>query len=163
MITAIGTGILDNFNISNLKYDKIIMCSDADVDGSHIRILLLTFFLKYMPELIKAGKIYAAMPPLYTIGYKNNIYYALDDEELNKFLIEHPNGEKNIQYLKGLGEMSAESFSDTVMNKEKRILKLITINDAQLALEWFNKLMGKNVEPRKEFLEENAKYANLDI
>ena len=163
MITAIGTDILQNFNINNLKYDKIIMCSDADVDGSHIRILLLTFFLNFMPELIKQGKVYAAMPPLYTIGYKNNIYYALDDEELNNFLLQHPNGEKNIQYLKGLGEMSAASFSDTVMNKEKRNLKQITMEDANLAMEMFNKLMGKDVQFRKEFLEKNATYATLDV
>lgn len=116
-----------------------------------------------MPELIRSGNVYAAMPPLYTIGYKNNIYYALDDDELADFMKKNPTGVKDVQYLKGLGEMSAESFSETVMNKEKRNLKRITMEDAQEAMNWFNKLMGKDVQPRKDFLEENAIYATLDI
>ena len=162
MITAIGTGILDDFDITSLNYDKIILCSDADVDGEHIKVLLLTFFLKYMPKLIEEGHIYAAIPPLYTINYKNNIYYAVDDEELELFKTTH-NGEFSVQYLKGLGEMNTESFSDTVMNKDKRKLKQITINNIHDTLKWFEELMGKDVTGRKDFLENNAQYAQIDI
>lgn len=115
-----------------------------------------------MPKLIEEGHIYAAIPPLYTINYKNNIYYAVDDEELELFKTTY-NGEFSVQYLKGLGEMSTESFSDTVMNKDKRKLKQITINNIHDTLKWFEELMGKDVTGRKDFLENNAQYAQIDI
>lgn len=115
-----------------------------------------------MPELIKEGYVYAALPPLYVISYKNEIYYAADDKELDDFIKKHPTGEKNITYLKGLGEMGAEAFSDTVLNPEKRQLKRICLEDLTNANKWFEDLMGKEVEPRKEFLIHCGHMANLD-
>lgn len=162
MISSIGVGYKDNIDLSKRRYDKIIIATDADIDGAHIRILLLTFFLHFMPELIEEGYVYAALPPLYVISYKNEIYYASDDNELNKFMEEHPSGEKNVTYLKGLGEMSAEAFSDTVLNPNKRQLKRICLDDAADAHKWFEALMGKDVEPRKEFLVNFGHMANID-
>lgn len=162
MISSIGVGYKENIDLSKRRYEKIIIATDADVDGAHIRILLLTFFLKFMPELIKEGYVYAALPPLYVISYKNEIYYATDDDDLNDFMKKHPTGEKNITYLKGLGEMSAEAFSDTVLNPEKRQLKKICLEDLANANKWFEDLMGKEVEPRKEFLIHCGHMANLD-
>lgn len=162
MISSIGVGYKENIDLSKRRYEKIIIATDADVDGAHIRILLLTFFLKFMPELIKEGYVYAALPPLYVISYKNEIYYAADDKELDDFIKKHPTGEKNITYLKGLGEMGAEAFSDTVLNPEKRQLKKICLEDLANANKWFEDLMGKEVEPRKEFLIHCGHMANLD-
>ena len=162
MISSIGVGYKENIDLSKRRYEKIIIATDADVDGAHIRILLLTFFLKFMPELIAEGYVYAALPPLYVISYKNEIYYAADDKELDDFIKKHPTGEKNITYLKGLGEMGAEAFSDTVLNPEKRQLKRICLEDLTNANKWFEDLMGKEVEPRKEFLIHCGHMANLD-
>lgn len=162
MISSIGVGYKENIDLSKRRYEKIIIATDADVDGAHIRILLLTFFLKFMPELITEGYVYAALPPLYVISYKNEIYYATDDDDLNDFMKKHPTGEKNITYLKGLGEMGAEAFSDTVLNPEKRQLKKICLEDLANANKWFEDLMGKEVEPRKEFLIHCGHMANLD-
>ena len=163
MITAFGTGIHEAFDISKLRYDKIIIMTDADVDGAHIATLMLTFLYRFMPELIKQGHVYLATPPLYKIEKNKNIWYAYDDAELNNILIEiGRDGNNKIQRYKGLGEMDAEQLWDP----EKRILKRVMIdeeNSSEIDVT-FTTLMGDKVEPRREFIEENAKYVqNLDI
>mgnify|MGYP000495043878 CR=1 FL=1 len=167
MITAFGTGISDDFDISKLRYHKIIIMTDADVDGAHIATLLLTFFYRFMPELIKQGHVYMAQPPLYKIEKGNTIRYAYSDEELNKILNEigRDNSVK-IQRYKGLGEMNSEQLWDTTMDPEKRILLRVTMdeNESSEIDMTFTTLMGDKVEPRREFIEANAKYVrNLDI
>lgn len=167
MITAFGTGIHEDFDIEKLRYDKIIIMTDADVDGAHIATLMLTFLYRFMPELIKQGHVYLATPPLYKIEKNKNIWYAYSDEELNKILVEiGRDGNNKIQRYKGLGEMDAEQLWETTMDPEKRILKRV-IFDEEAASEidlTFNTLMGDKVEPRREFIELNAKYVqNLDI
>lgn len=165
MITAFGCGIGDDFNISKLRYGKIIVMTDADVDGAHIRTLLLTFFYRYMKELVEGGHIYAAQPPLYKIKKGKFEEYVYSDPELNKILDEIGRDNKvEIQRYKGLGEMNPEQLWETTMNPVNRILLKIEANDAQEADETFNTLMGDKVAPRREFIEENAKYVkNLDI
>ena len=167
MITAFGTGISDDFDISRLRYHKIIIMTDADVDGAHISTLLLTFFYRFMPELIKQGHVYMAQPPLYKVEKNKLVRYAYSDDELNEVLIEiGRDGNNKIQRYKGLGEMDAEQLWDTTMDPEKRILLRVTMDEEQsteidLA---FTTLMGDKVEPRREFIEANAKYVkNLDI
>ena len=167
MITAFGTGIHEDFDISKLRYDKIIIMTDADVDGAHIATLMLTFLYRFMPELIKQGHVYLATPPLYKIEKNKNIWYAYDDAELNNILIEiGRDGNNKIQRYKGLGEMDAEQLWETTMDPEKRILKRVMIdeeNSSEIDVT-FTTLMGDKVEPRREFIEENAKYVqNLDI
>ncbi|MBE5940461.1 MAG: DNA topoisomerase (ATP-hydrolyzing) subunit B [Lachnospiraceae bacterium] len=167
MITAFGTGIYDDFDIEKLRYHKIIIMTDADVDGAHIATLLLTFFYRFMPELIKQGYVYLATPPLYQVVKNKSVWYAYSDEELNRILTEiGRDGNNKIQRYKGLGEMDAEQLWDTTMDPEKRILKKV-IYDETLQSEidlTFTTLMGDQVEPRREFIEENARYAqNLDI
>ncbi|HAU84872.1 MAG TPA: DNA topoisomerase (ATP-hydrolyzing) subunit B [Lachnospiraceae bacterium] len=167
MITAFGTGISEDFDISKLRYHKIIIMTDADVDGAHISTLLLTFFYRFMPELIKQGYVYLAQPPLYKVEKAKNIYYAYSDEELNNILTEiGRDGNNKIQRYKGLGEMDAEQLWDTTMDPEKRVLLKVIYDeelDAQID-ETFNTLMGDKVEPRREFIEANAKFVrNLDI
>lgn len=167
MITAFGTGISDDFDISKLRYHKIIIMTDADVDGAHISTLLLTFFYRFMPELIKQGYVYLAQPPLYKIEKGKMIRYAYNDEELNKILVEiGRDGNNKIQRYKGLGEMDAEQLWETTMDPERRVLLKVTI-DEESSSEidvTFNTLMGDKVEPRREFIEMNAKYVrNLDI
>ena len=165
MITAIGCGIGSEFDESKLRYDKIICMTDADVDGSHIRILMLTFFFRFMQPLIANGHIYSAMPPLYKIQLNKDVYYAYSDEEKEEKLKELGNG-KNIQVqrYKGLGEMTADQLWETTMNPEKRILARITMEDALEAEETFNKLMGEDVELRRQFIEANATLVkDLDI
>ncbi|MBP3490173.1 MAG: DNA topoisomerase (ATP-hydrolyzing) subunit B [Roseburia sp.] len=167
MITAFGTGIHDDFDISKLRYNKIIIMTDADVDGAHIATLMLTFLYRFMPELIKQGHVYLATPPLYKIEKNKNIWYAYDDNELNKILTEiGRDGNNKIQRYKGLGEMDAEQLWETTMDPEKRILKRVMIdeeNSSEIDVT-FTTLMGDKVEPRREFIEENAKYVqNLDI
>ena len=167
MITAFGTGIHEDFDISRLRYDKIIIMTDADVDGAHIATLLLTFLYRFMPELIKQGYVYLAQPPLYKVDKNKKTYYAYSDEELNKVLEEiGRDGNNNIQRYKGLGEMDAEQLWDTTMDPEKRILLKVTMDEddtSEIDLT-FNILMGDKVEPRREFIEANAKYVrNLDI
>lgn len=167
MITAFGTGIHEDFDITKLRYHKIIIMTDADVDGAHISTLLLTFFYRFMPELIKGGYVYLAQPPLYKIERNRNVYYAYSDEELNKILLEIGRDQNNkIQRYKGLGEMDAEQLWETTMDPEKRILKKVMI-DEETSSEidiTFTTLMGDQVEPRREFIELNAKYVNnLDI
>ncbi len=167
MITAFGTGIRENFDISKLRYNKIIIMTDADVDGAHIATLMLTFFFRFMPDLIREGHVYLAQPPLYKLEKNKKVWYAYSDEELNKILEEVGRGENNkIQRYKGLGEMDAEQLWDTTMDPEKRILLRVAINEeneSELDLT-FDTLMGEKVEPRREFIELNAKFAkNIDI
>lgn len=167
MITAFGTGISDDFDISKLRYHKIIIMTDADVDGAHIATLLLTFLYRFMPELIKEGYVYLAQPPLYKIDKNKKSYYAYSDEELNQTLEEiGRDGNNSIQRYKGLGEMDAEQLWDTTMDPSKRILLKVTMNEeesSEIDLT-FTTLMGDRVEPRQEFIEANAKYVrNLDI
>ena len=167
MITAFGTGIHDDFDISKLRYHKIIIMTDADVDGAHISTLLLTFLYRFMPELIKQGYVYLAQPPLYKLEKNKKIWYAYSDEELDSILQEVGRDTNNkIQRYKGLGEMDAEQLWDTTMDPEHRILLRVTMDDetaSELDLT-FTTLMGDKVEPRREFIEENAKYVqNLDI
>lgn len=167
MITAFGTGIHDQFDISKLRYHKIIIMTDADVDGAHIATLMLTFLYRFMPELIKQGYVYLATPPLYKLEKNRTAYYAYSDEELAKILSEVGRDSNNkIQRYKGLGEMDAEQLWETTMDPEKRILKQVVI-DEENATEvdvTFRTLMGDKVEPRREFIEANAKYVkNLDI
>ena len=167
MITAFGTGIHDDFDISKLRYHKIIIMTDADVDGAHISTLLLTFLYRFMPELIKQGYVYLAQPPLYKLEKNKKVWYAYSDEELNDILAEvGRDGNNKIQRYKGLGEMDAEQLWDTTMDPEHRVLLRVTMDDetsSELDLT-FTTLMGDKVEPRREFIEENAKFVkNLDI
>ena len=167
MITAFGTGIHDQFDISKLRYHKIIIMTDADVDGAHIATLMLTFLYRFMPELIKQGYVYLATPPLYKLEKNRNVYYAYSDEELARIINEVGRDQNNkIQRYKGLGEMDAEQLWETTMDPERRILKQVVI-DEENATEidiTFRTLMGDKVEPRREFIEANAKYVqNLDI
>ena len=167
MITAFGTGIHEDFDISKLRYHKIIIMTDADVDGAHIATLLLTFLYRFMPELIKQGYVYLAQPPLYKLERNKKVWYAYSDEQLQKILDEVGRDQYNkIQRYKGLGEMYAEQLWETTMDPEKRILKRVTMDEAQSSEIdlTFTTLMGDQVEPRREFIEENAKNVkNLDV
>ena len=167
MITAFGTGIHEDFDISKLRYHKIIIMTDADVDGAHIATLLLTFLYRFMPELIKQGYVYLAQPPLYKLERNKKVWYAYSDEQLQKILDEVGRDQYNkIQRYKGLGEMEAEQLWETTMDPEKRILKRVTMDEAQSSEIdlTFTTLMGDQVEPRREFIEENAKNVkNLDV
>ncbi len=167
MITAFGTGIHDDFNIDKLRYHKIIIMTDADVDGAHISTLMLTFLYRFMPELIRRGHVYLATPPLFKVEKNKNVWYAYDDKELDSILKEiGRDGNNKIQRYKGLGEMDADQLWETTMDPEKRILKRVMIDDENssgIDLT-FTTLMGDKVEPRREFIEENArKVQNLDI
>ncbi len=167
MITAFGTGIRENFNIEKLRYDKIIIMTDADVDGAHIATLMLTFFFRFMPDLIRQGHVYLAQPPLYKLEKNKKTWYAYSDDELSKILDEVGRDQNNkIQRYKGLGEMDAEQLWDTTMDPEKRILLRVSIDEeseSELDIT-FDTLMGEKVEPRREFIEANAKFVkNLDI
>ena len=164
MITAFGTGIGEEFDIKKLRYGKIIIMTDADVDGAHIRTLLLTFFYRYMKELIENGHIYIAQPPLYKITKNRKEHYVYSDNELEELLDEIGRTNYSIQRYKGLGEMNPEQLWDTTMDPETRILLKVSIEDAVAADEIFTTLMGDRVEPRREFIETNAKLVkNLDI
>ena len=165
MITAFGTGIGEEFDISKLRYDKIIIMTDADVDGAHIRILLLTLFYRFFREVVEKGHVYAAQPPLFKVVYGKNSKYVLNEEERDAYLKTLPeNAKYTITRMKGLGEMDADELRDTTMSKENRILRQITVEDAFSADEVFKTLMGDDVEPRRDFIEKNAKYvSNLDI
>ncbi len=167
MITAFGTGIHDDFDITKLRYNKIIIMTDADVDGAHIDTLMLTFIYRFMPDLIKEGHVYLAQPPLYKLEKNNKVWYAYSDEELNNILKEVGRDQNNkIQRYKGLGEMDAEQLWETTMDPERRVLKKVVLDESMLSETdvVFSTLMGDQVAPRREFIEANAKYvSNLDI
>ena len=166
MITAFGTGIHDDFDITKLRYDKIIIMTDADVDGAHIDTLMLTFLYRFMPELIKQGHVYLAQPPLFKIEKNKKVWYAYDDDQMNQILNEIGRGDNKIQRYKGLGEMDAEQLWETTMDPERRVLRRVVFDEeysSEIDLT-FNTLMGDKVEPRRDFIDERAKYANnLDI
>jgi DNA gyrase subunit B len=168
IITAIGAGIKDDFNIENARYHKLILMTDADVDGAHIRTLLLTFFYRQMPQLIEAGYVYIAQPPLYRVAKGKEEFYAYDEKEREEYVKRLSNGEGkstvNIQRYKGLGEMNPLQLWSTTMDPETRTILQVTVEDAILANDTFERLMGDDVEPRRLFIEENAKFvSNLDI
>jgi DNA gyrase subunit B len=165
LITSLGCGIKEDFKPENLRYHKVIIMTDADVDGAHIRTLLLTFFFRYMRKLIESGYLYIAQPPLYKINYGKSLYYAYSDDELKKTLsrLNDPN-KADIQRYKGLGEMDPEQLWDTTMDPSKRLILRVTMREAEEANELFDLLMGDKVEPRRKFIEEHAKeVVNLDI
>ena len=165
IITAFGTGIGQEFDLEKLRYHKIIIMTDADVDGSHIRVLLLTLFYRFFRPIVEAGHVYAAQPPLFCIKHGKTIKYVLNEDEKNTYLASLPGNVKpDVMRMKGLGEMDAEELNETTMDIEKRILRKITVDDAMAADEIFARLMGEEVEPRRKFIEENAVYVkNLDI
>ncbi|WP_264990042.1 DNA topoisomerase (ATP-hydrolyzing) subunit B [Lysinibacillus piscis] len=164
MITAFGTGIGEEFNLEKARYHKIVIMTDADVDGAHIRTLLLTFFFRFLRPLIEAGYIYIAQPPLYQVKQGKHVEYCYDDETLKEILERLPKMPRpNVQRYKGLGEMNAEQLWDTTMDPEHRTLLQVELDDAIKADQAFERLMGDDVEPRRQFIEENAVYANLDI
>ena len=164
VITALGCGVGKEFDISKLRYGKVIIMADADVDGSHIRTLLLTFFYRYMQPLVEQGHVYIAQPPLYRITKgKKDHYYAYSDEERDR-IIKQLNCKTDIQRYKGLGEMDPEQLWETTMDPERRIMLRVNVEDAIIADETFSILMGEKVEPRRLFIEENARYVqNLDV
>ena len=163
VVQALGCGIGEELDISKIRYHKVVIMADADVDGQHIRTLLLTFFFRFMRPVIEAGYIYIAMPPLYKLTKGKQIRYAYDDEERDAIIEEFGNGYK-IGRFKGLGEMNPEQLWETTLNPDNRVMMRVSIEDARKADETFTILMGDKVEPRKEFIEKNAKYVNnLDV
>ena len=158
MITAFGTGIHDDFDITKLRYDKIIIMTDADVDGAHIDTLMLTFLYRFMPELIKQGHVYLAQPPLFKIEKNKKVWYAYDDDQMNQILNEIGRGDNKIQRYKGLGEKDPEQLWETTMNPETRTLIRVKIDDAQLAEKRVTTLMGDKVAPRRKWIDENVKF-----
>lgn len=163
VVTALGCGIGEEFDLDKLRYGKIIIMADADVDGSHIRTLLLTFFFRFMKPLVEEGHIYLAQPPLYRLTKAKKHYYAFSDPERDRIMTEMGNGYE-IQRYKGLGEMDAEQLWETTMNPETRTMLRVEVEDAAAADEAFTILMGDKVEPRRAFIEKNAKYVqNLDV
>ena len=165
-MTALGCGLGEEFDVSKLRYHKVFIMADADVDGSHICTLLLTFFFRYMRPLIEGGYVYIAQPPLFKIEKNKKVWYAYDDDQMNQILNEIGRGDNKIQRYKGLGEMDAEQLWETTMDPERRVLRRVVFDEeysSEIDLT-FNTLMGDKVEPRRDFIEERAKYANnLDI
>ena len=163
LVVALGTAIGDTFDLSRLRYHKVIIATDADVDGAHIRTLLLTLLYRHFRPLIDGGFIYIAQPPLYKIKKGKEIFYAYSDDEKNKIIGKSAESEFSIQRYKGLGEMNAEELWETTMDPARRVLKKVTVEDAQEADKVFEILMGEDVSARKSFIQSNAKLANLDI
>ena len=167
VVTALGCGIGDEFDISKLRYGKVIIMADADVDGSHIRTLLLTFFFRFMRPLIEEGHVYIAQPPLFKVSRGKQVRYAYDEKQRDQYIAElYPDGttKSDVQRYKGLGEMDPEQLWETTMNPENRTMLRVEMADAMKADEIFTILMGEKVAPRREFIETNAKYVqNLDI
>ena len=165
MVTAIGAGQGEQFDVSKIKYDKVVIMTDADVDGSHIRILLMTFFYRFMRPLVETGHLYIAQPPLYRLTYQGHHYYAFNDDELEGIKSHLPsNARYALQRYKGLGEMDPSQLNETTMDKNHRRMLQVTIEDMQEANDALIDLMGENVEPRKEYISANAKFVkNLDI
>ena len=165
VIASLGTGIGDDFDITKLRYHKIIIMADADVDGSHIRTLLLTFFFRYMPKIIEDGYVYLAMPPLFKITYNKKDWYVYDDAEKDAVIksIGVETSKLSVQRYKGLGEMDGTQLWETTMDPSRRKMMRVTIPDAIAADKIFSTCMGEEVEPRRKFIEENAIYANLDV
>jgi len=165
IIIALGAGIADTINMDKLRYHRVIIMTDADVDGEHIETLILTFFYRHLPEIIRLGYLYVAMPPLFKLQKGKDIRYAYTEEERDRLLKEMKTGTTNvgIQRYKGLGEMNAEQLWDTTMNPENRVLKQISIGDAEEADQTFTMLMGDEVPPRKHFIQTNAMTATLDL
>jgi DNA gyrase subunit B len=167
IITAIGCGIREEFDLAKARYHKIVIMTDADVDGAHIRTLLLTFFFRQMPELIDAGYIYIAQPPLFQVKRGKDEFYAYDERERDEIATRLGNGDKslpNIQRYKGLGEMNAKQLWETTMDPERRTILRVTIDDAVMADQIFQTLMGDVVDPRRAFIEQNARFvSNLDV
>ena len=168
VIASLGAGFGKDFNIEKLRYHKIIIMADADVDGAHIATLLMTFFFRYMPQLIEAGHIYIAMPPLYRVEYKKDRRFVFSDEErdatISEFVSQGATNDKiEVQRYKGLGEMEWEELKETTMDPANRKMKRVSVADAVEADKIFSTLMGEEVEPRRKFIEENAVYATLDI
>ncbi len=162
VVTALGCGLGEDFDISKLRYHKVFIMADGDVDGSHICTLMLTFFFRFMRPLIEQGHVYIAQPPLFKLAKGKDVRYAYSEQEMTRISAEMGQGTKINRY-KGLGEMNPEQLWETTMNPENRVIVQITIEDAQKADETFTILMGDKVEPRKEFIEKNAHYANLDV
>mgnify|MGYP000312524317 CR=1 FL=1 len=164
LITALGTGIGDDFDITKARYHRIVIMTDADVDGAHIRTLLLTFFYRYMRALIETGYIFIAQPPLYRVKKGKEAFYAYSDAELEQLLVKVGRNGAGIQRYKGLGEMNAEQLWETTMNPERRVFLQVSLADALAADELFSTLMGDDVEPRREFIRQYARYVrNLDV
>jgi DNA gyrase subunit B len=165
VIASLGTGIGKDFDISKLRYHKIIIMADADVDGSHIRTLLLTFFFRYMPQIIEDGYVYLAMPPLFKISYNKKDWYVYDDNEKQSVIdsIGVDSSKLSVQRYKGLGEMDGTQLWETTMDPARRKMMRVSIPDAIAADRIFSTCMGEEVEPRRKFIEENAVYANLDV
>ena len=167
VVTALGTSMGEDFDVSKLRYDKVIIMADADVDGSHIRTLLLTFFFRYMKDLISTGHVYLAQPPLFKVSRGKQVRYAFSDEERDQYISEIQNGSDvkvDVQRYKGLGEMDPIQLWETTMDPESRIMIQVTMEDAIKADEIFTILMGDKVQPRREFIEKNAQYAkDLDV
>ena len=166
IITAFGTGIGADFDLSKLRYDKIVIMTDADVDGSHIRVLLLTLFFRYFRPIVEAGHVYAAQPPLFRIRHGKTRKYVLDEPEKEKYLNSLKESERKnaeITRMKGLGEMDSEELYETTMDINTRVLRKISVDDLVEADSIFSQLMGEDVEPRRQFIEENARYADVDI
>ncbi len=163
LIIALGAGIGDSLNYDKTRYHRIIIMTDADVDGAHIKTLLLTFFFRHMPEIISKGYLYIALPPLYRLGVGKEAFYAYDDEEKDRVLLENKNGKILIQRYKGLGEMNPTQLWDTTMDPVKRTLKKVTIENAEAASNMFEMLMGEEVPPRKKYIQTHAKLATLDV